>query len=85
MRDKMKSGLTLAMAVIMTVLSIGIISVSAEEDLLDGVPLVPAEREKKVVHISTLGELLSYTYDFYNSSYGVSYVQNKFGAVKKTP
>lgn len=54
----------------------GTIAASAEKNLVDGLPFDPADREKQVVYISTLGELLSYTFDFFDGN-GTMYLQYK--------
>lgn len=46
----------------------GTIAASAEKNLVDDLPFDPADREKQVVYISTLGELLSYTFDFFDGN-----------------
>ena len=46
------------------------------KNLVDGLPFDPADREKQVVYISTLGELLSYTFDFFDGN-GTMYLQYK--------
>lgn len=46
------------------------------KNLVDGLPFDPADKEKQVVYISTLGELLSYTFDFFDGN-GTMYLQYK--------
>ena len=76
MREKIVKMLAPLLVMLLAISCVGIIPAAAEDNFWDTYPFDPADREKKVVYISTLGELLSYTFDFYED-YGIEYQQYK--------
>lgn len=76
MREKIVKMLAPLLVMLLAISCVGIIPAAAEDNFWDTYPFDPADREKKVVYISTLSELLSYTFDFYED-YGIEYQQYK--------